>query len=477
MNLSDKCREISRLSDEIMRCGRCGFCQNVCPVYQVTGHESGVARGRNMCAKELVVGSLELSRENEAFFTECLLCRACVDSCFSGVKTDEIVLAGRRALRRARGTSPVHKYIFETLLPDHRKLGKLIRLASSTHRLISAEIVSALRMFGWLGVPKAQHAARTLAQTGSFLNDIPQQFLRERFSASPGLFQENRGHDAASCPRFSQAHPSGVGDGAALFIGCGVNFMFPHVGEATATVLRALGYEVTIVDHGCCGLPAYTHGALYAATRMATMNIRAFSSLREHIVVTDCSSCASFLKEYPQLLSLGSEGDTQLLKEAGQFSARVRDITEVLGDRRGGCEAAYSQRKWGQTRHIGSVPIFSEGRFMRVTFHDPCHLSRHQKLSRLPRMTLRSLPGADFVDMKEADWCCGGAGAFAVEHPDLSLKILERKVENISASGADVVATTCPACLMQLRSGLSATRSKTRAMHLVEVVRECLRHA
>jgi glycolate oxidase iron-sulfur subunit len=113
-----------------------------------------------------------------------------------------------------------------------------------------------------------------------------------------------------------------------------------------------------------------------------------------------------------------------------------------------------------------------------VTFHDPCHLSRHQKLSLQARKILRSLPGIEFIEMREADWCCGGAGAFALEHPNLSLQILERKVRNIEQSGADIVATTCPSCMMQLRSGLiraenGATR-QVQVMHVVDLLRKVI---
>jgi glycolate oxidase iron-sulfur subunit len=429
----EKYRELTDLSDEIMRCGRCGFCQSVCPVYDVTGDERGVARGRNMYARELVSGTVNHSRKNETFFSECLLCRACVETCFSAVKTDEIVLAGKRSQRRTQGISPLHKYIFEELLPDHTKLGRFIRLLKIPHRIGLFHLVPGLSLFGWLGA--------SVNRIGKISRDIPDKFLHERLAG--------RKADVREAKR------------AMLFIGCGTNFMFPHVGEATIMILEKLGYEVDVVDHGCCGLPAFAHGESAAVSHLARNNIRAFSRERDCIIVTDCSSCASFLKDYPKHLSINDEAGKESISEAERFSARVRDMTELLAT-----EEAM-QCLWHEK--TGSA----EQR-QSMSFHDPCHLSRYQNLSSQARQVLRSIPDTKFIEMKQADWCCGGAGAFAFEQPQLSLKILEKKIQNIKSSGADTILTTCPSCLMQMESGIREARLETNIRHLVEVFCERL---
>jgi glycolate oxidase iron-sulfur subunit len=421
--------ELNRLSDEITRCGRCGFCQSVCPVYQVTAHEEGVARGRNMFARELLSGKLAISRENEGFFTECLLCRACVQMCFSSVKTDDIVLAVRRASRRVRGISRIQEHIFDHLLMDHRRLGRAIRFAAAGRSAGALKLAQALDVFGWYG--------GRFRRLDEFLSRIPEQSLRERLAARR-ISPRNRKE-------------------AVLFIGCGVNFMFPEAGEATALVLEKLGYRLTVADNCCCGLPAYVSGAVEAAQRLMAKNIEAISD-SDALIITDCSSCASFLKKYPDIAA-ECGGDEVLVERARHFSSRVRDVTEVLAE---SAPALSSMRK-----------ITSKA--LRVTFHDPCHLSRHQELSLAARETLRSLANVDFVEMKEADWCCGGAGAFAFEHPALSLKILERKMRNIAATGADIVATTCPSCMMQLRPARQSGNLQVR--HVVEIARDFLQKA
>ncbi len=425
--VEEKYRELAELEEEIARCGRCGFCQEVCPVYQVSSDESGVARGRNMYASGLVSGGLEMSPRDEAFFSECLLCRACVDMCFSGVRTDEVALAGRRCHRRIHGTSPIHRYIFERLLPDHRKLGKLVRLVRATGRAAAA-----LRMFGWFGVG--------LARAERFAGEIPREFLRERLA--------RKGARGAASKT------------AMYFIGCGINFMFPHVGEATIAVLETLGYEVIVVEHGCCGLPAFSHGEYEAARKLALGNIEAFSDAQDCLIVTDCSSCASFLKDYPRLFAADDAEDEARRSRAERFSACVRDATELLSDS--------AESLWPATGGAAD-------RLQKVTFHEPCHLGRHQRLGDHAREVLRAMPAVDFVEMKEAAWCCGAAGAFAVEHPRLSLSILERKVRHAELCGAETVATTCPSCLMQIGGGLSDAGLKVDARHLTEIARDTLR--
>jgi len=428
----EKYRELADFSEEIMRCGRCGFCQSVCPVYDVSADERAVARGRNMYAKGLISGTLKHTRENNAFFSECLLCRACVETCFSAVRTDEIVLAGRRSRRRLSGISPLQKYVFERLLPDHTKLGRFIRLLKASRWIGSPQIEPALRLFGWLGA--------SIARTEQIVREIPDEFFRERLA--------RRGATARAKKQ------------AMLFIGCGTNFMFPYVGESTVMALESLGYETTVVEHGCCGLPALAHGELAAAKHLALKNMRAFSDETNCIIVTDCSSCASFLKNYPKLLSIDDSGQTSVY-EPEQFSSRVRDIVELLA-------------LDGLDQILGSRKAGSATPKQTVSFHEPCHLSRYQNISHLARDALRSLPGIDFVEMKRADWCCGGAGTFALAHPELSRRILEKKIQNVKSSGAGTIFTTCPSCMMQIKAGIDDANLHVRMAHLVEAFREFL---
>jgi glycolate oxidase iron-sulfur subunit len=163
--------------------------------------------------------------------------------------------------------------------------------------------------------------------------------------------------------------------------------------------------------------------------------------------VTDCSSCAAFLKKYPTLF-----GDNDARRGVAVVqAARVRDLLQVL---RPG------------TADLCATP----GDRIVATYHDPCHASRGQGLVRDPRELLRTLPGLEFREMAEADWCCGGAGSYALAHFDLAQQVLERKIDNVERSGATLLVTSCPACIIQLRYGVRLRGLPVRVCHVAELV-------
>jgi glycolate oxidase iron-sulfur subunit len=206
---------------------------------------------------------------------------------------------------------------------------------------------------------------------------------------------------------------------------------------------------VEVLDNCCCGLPAMTYGDSKAARKMAGRNLRTIDCSRFDAVVTDCSSCASFLKKYPQLFATGEASHLQ----AKDLASRVKDLVQLLGT---GAAAADS-------RQPRVHPLV-------VTYHDPCHARRGQNLIREPREILKSLPGVEYREMPEADWCCGGSGSYALFHYDLSRKVLERKIDNVVKTGADTLVTSCPACIIHLSYGLRLRRLPVRVLHISEAI-------
>ena len=232
----------------------------------------------------------------------------------------------------------------------------------------------------------------------------------------------------------------------AYFVGCGVNHLLPEIGEATVNLLEVSGYGVSVSRSYCCGLPSYANGDLDTARRLARGNLRLFKNKNVASVVTDCASCSSFLKGYTELLA----DDPAFGPLAAKFSGKVLDITEFLAGVSPEPQAA-------------QLPI-------TVTYHDPCHASRYQGLRAEPRKILRSIPGLMFVEMQEADWCCGGAGTYGVKHPDLSDRILGRKMENVARTGAEFLVTSCPSCILQLSYGLRRHNLPMKVLHLSQVL-------
>lgn len=402
--------------DELLRCNKCGFCQAACPVYRITGREGSTARGHNAIARAMLEGRLELGPDIARDLTECLLCRACFANCFSAVKTDEVVLKARADYSAHFGLPKVQKILFHKVLAD-----------PSVGRLYLKPLFAS----------RGSAFLKGLRKAGIFKYFLP------RFDSAMELIGEPKGDfllDALMGRRFEPHSKARLK--VAYFVGCGLNYVLPRVGLATLRGMVRAGIEVEVAENGCCGLPAFVHGDLWAARSSAKRNLEVFKDLKVERIVTDCASCYSFLKSYGSLV--GTE-------EAGQFALRVEEFSRLMLDLK---PAALGDLKFNA----------------RVTYHDPCHGSRYEDLRSQPREILKMVPGVDFVEMPEADWCCGGAGSYAVEHMALSRQILKRKIAKAGMAQADVIATSCPACIMQLSYGAKAHGLKAEVLHLSEVL-------
>jgi glycolate oxidase iron-sulfur subunit len=238
----------------------------------------------------------------------------------------------------------------------------------------------------------------------------------------------------------------------AYFVGCAGNLIFPEIGESVVGLLNHYGVEVVIPKtQMCCGTPIFNSGDFTGAAYFARRNLRAFEDLGVDAIITACGSCG---------LSWRQEWSEQLGVEVPEsISSKVYDIAEFLTDCLG----------------IDVVDAVSE-RNLRLTYHDPCHLARGMHVTTQPRKLLSSLPGVELVEMNESDKCCGGGGAFSIYHPDLSRAVGKHTAESIAKSGADVIVTGCPSCIMQLDEMLYLAKSPRPVTHtacmLWEGVRE-----
>lgn len=244
-------------------------------------------------------------------------------------------------------------------------------------------------------------------------------------------------------------HPGDLEDAdrtVAYFVGCGTNYALPYVAYSTVRVLKAAGCSVRILDNVCCGLPPFSYGDLDAARELARRNIEVMAEMEVDAIVTDCGSCSSFLKEYPDLFM-----DDPLYKEkASTVRPKLKALSEYLGE-------------------IG-IPELPGSLDARVTYHDPCHMSRYQNLANEPREIISRIPGIEYQELPEAGWCCGAAGTYNISYYGQSMQVLDRKVENIKKTGADIVVTTCPACNIQLAHGLRRHGLGCEVLDLAELV-------
>ncbi len=412
--------KIAEQEETLALCNRCGFCQVACPTFRATGQETGVARGRVALLRALNEGRLEWSEDLEGPLFACLLCGACTTNCFPSVPTAELIVDAREEYLEKVGRKRIHTLLFEKLLPypDRlRRVARSIALGKNSGLSSVARALGLLRIFG-----------RDFPKSEKIIGRMPGHALREKFP--PG-------------PLEGRATSLRIG----YFVGCGMEIMNPLAAEASLDLLRVTAREVHVLENVCCGLPAGSYGDRKAARNLAARNLKVMSARPLDLIVTDCSSCASFLKEYPALFE---DGDP-LKKESRGVASRVRDMVE----------------------HALALPppsLETEERIV-VTYHDPCHAVRGQNLVEPPRKALQSLSGVEFREMPEADWCCGGAGSYALSHFEIAMKVLERKIDNVEKTGADVLATSCPACMIQLSYGVRRRGLPIRVCHLSELIR------
>ena len=414
--------QLQFVHDEVSKCNKCGFCQAHCPIYDITKNERSVARGHNAHVRKLIEGDLILNKDFKDPLFECLLCRSCVANCFPAVRTDKNVVAGRAEYLKRVGQPKLMKYLIHQLLPSHERLAGYVRLAAYGKNSRIGEFTKALGILKWFG--------KDFDKVEGIIQKLPTTFFRERI---PELVLE------AEQPTMRIAY----------FVGCGFNFVLPHVSEATVEMLVCHGAKVSVANNCCCGLPAYGYGDLEAAREMARKNIEVLEALDSDLVVTECGSCSAFLKEYNELF----EDEPRMRDRAERLAKRVKAFSEFICDKPVSFDPATS------------APV-------KVTYHDPCHMSRYQGIVKEPRAILKGLPGVEYVELPEADLCCGAAGTYNVLHYEQSMHILDRKMGHLKETGAEVLTTECPGCLIQLSYGVRRAGIPVRVVHIGQLLSE-----
>ncbi len=408
------------LTIEAGRCMKCGFCMSTCPVYNVDHIESHVARGRNMLIAWMGDNEIATNGSYRKALYYCLLCGRCEAVCPARIPSPSITMKARGALVREKGLSWLQRFVYRGVLK---------------HRPLTA------RALGWVsrlpGISKEDGGPlRHLADSASVLSG-------------------NVHVPSLSVPFLSKRLPNRIyppdgtrtrGQEVAFFPGCAFEFFFADAGEDTAMALANAGFEVAYPEGlGCCGLAVNNAGDMETARAMAMHNIDLLSGF-DHIV-TGCATCGSALKDYGQWF----DEDDPYYARAQIFSGRVHDLSEFLVA--SGFEAA----------DMNCSPS-------RITYHDPCHLKWHQGVSDAPRNILHSMKGVEFVEMVGADMCCGLGGMFGITHRDVSLSIQAKKMEAIGKTGADMVVTSCPGCMIQLMDGIRRHNLKVEVVHISRLI-------
>jgi glycolate oxidase iron-sulfur subunit len=422
----DRYEQIRRFEADLSQCMKCGFCTFWCPVYQEELVESSVARGKNMMIRGLLAGELEYTDEFADRLNKCTLCMVCTTNCPAKANIPNVIVAARADTVRAKGLKFPSNVIYRWLLPHRTLFGNVVRLAS---------------WFQGIFLPKTKGTIRHLPLFLSALGrgrNIPQiapKFLRQMVPV-------------VNKPPSRVKTKMRVG----YFSGCMTDFAFPQLGKRIIDFLTRNGVEVWLPrEQGCCGSPVFRGaGDFETGRKMADANVKAFEDF--DYVVTDCASCASALKEYASFLA-----DTPERKKAyTHFGSKVREISQFLVDVLKLPPSAYKPSP--------------QARGKKVTWHDPCHLSRHLGITSQPRQIIKSIPTVKFIEMSNADRCCGMAGTFSLYYYELSKKIADKKAAAVKASGADIVVSSCPGCEIQLIDSTLRNKVPVKVMHIMELL-------
>jgi glycolate oxidase iron-sulfur subunit len=408
---------------DLDKCVHCGLCLNACPTYRELRVEMDSPRGRIYQMAQVASGAVEIGPSYIEHIDLCLACRGCETACPSGVQYGRLVEAARAEIetkiRRPWTARLLRHLVFRRLLPSRFNLG----LVGALLYLYQASGLK--KLVGMLGL-----LPRRMGEIESLAPEIETPFFFRYYgTVQPAEHrQEHR---------------------VAFLGGCIANISFARLNEATVRVLRKNGCEVSIpAAQGCCGALHVHAGMRDEARTLARRNIDALLDGNYDAIVTNAGGCGSTLKEYGELL----EHDPDYAEKAHKFSALVKDITEFL---------ASIEMNHGLKR----LPIVA-------TYQDSCHLAHGQKIRSAPRKLLGSVPGLELREMPLSDLCCGSAGIYNVMHTDMAMALLRKKMDSVNSTGAQVIITANPGCMLQLAAGVKKFGRGQRVAHVVEILDE-----
>jgi len=406
----------------LYRCVHCGLCLEACPTYRELGVETDSPRGRLYLMRAMVEGRLDLTEGVATHMHRCLVCRACETACPSGVPFGHLMELTRDHIRREMpqpaASSLLRKLILHHVFPHPARLKALGLLGKVYQRS---------------GVQRAVRASGLLPAK-----------LAEAEQLMPAVSEEAFQAPADGWFRSKQAKYR-VG----LLSGCIMSVAFADVDRATVRVLTRNGCDVFVAPaQTCCGALHAHDGDRDTARELARRNVAAFEGAQLDAIIMNAAGCGALMKSYAELL----HDDPKYAQRAAAFATRVKDVTEFLA-------GIDFDRGFGPLKRT-------------VTFQDPCHLAHGQRIREAPRILLRAIPGLRLVEMRDSDRCCGSAGIYNITEPELSRRFMAEKAQSTAETGASVVVSANPGCIIQLQAGLRQRGSQMAVKHIVEILDE-----
>ncbi len=403
------------------QCIHCGLCLNHCPTYRILGTEMDSPRGRIYQVLLADEGRLSIADSFVTHLDRCLGCRACETACPSGVHYGRILERARTEIeqnyRRPLLARLLRRRFYKHTLHEDGELARVARLLRWYQRSGLEKLVRATGILKLLG----------LAEVAKLAPRIDDDFFFSELGTVFPAIGERRGR-------------------VALLAGCIASVAFAELNRATLRVLQHNGVEVHVPKgQRCCGALQAHGGYLEEARQNARRNVEVFLSGDFDAIVTNAAGCGATLKEYDDLLA----ADPQYAARAKEFAAKTKDVTEFL--------AAIGPRP----------PRLKLGK--RVTYQDPCHLAHGQKVRSAPRELLEAA-GAELVEMRHPDWCCGSAGTYNVTQQELASQVLKVKMDEVNETRAEIIATANVGCMLQLRAGVAQRGVAMEVKHVIELL-------
>lgn len=429
MSLDQRSRSIGAPSENALstveaaqlldRCIHCGLCLPACPTYAVFRHEMDGPRGRIALMRGVAEGRIEIEGAFTRHIDLCVGCLACVTACPSGVEYGELLGLAQRSAESVRRRGPLVRFgrwlVFRQLLPHPRRL-----------RLLAAALRLA-RAVGLLALARSRLAPRALRRLADLAPSEPRRTGAVTRRPEPA--------SGAERPRVT------------LFSGCIQEAFFGRVNVATRRLLELAGYDVVRPSgQTCCGALALHCGDERTARELARRNVESFDADGSEAVVTNAGGCGAMLERYPRLL----RGDVEFESRARELASRIHDVAELLE---------------------GSPAALPAGRLeCRVTYTDSCHLRHGQGVAAAPRRLLSAIVGLELVELMHPDRCCGSGAAYNLLESSAADRLLDLKMAEIRASGANLVVSSNPGCQLQLEQGARRAGLDIEVLHLVELL-------
>ena len=413
---------IRELESDISVCVNCGMCQSVCPLFMETGKEFDVARGKLNILQGVADNILDNIKRINFNIEKCLLCGSCADICPRKVDTIGIFLKTRIILKNCIGLSYTKKLLLRKTLNNPFLFDFFIKTAEKMQSILFKNEMQ-----------------------NTISSKIPIPFIQDRHISKIAKKQfHNSSHSKINIK------PKNDKKKISFYIGCLIDNFLPNIAKSSILALKKNGFGISVPKNQvCCGMPSLASGDLKSFNALVEKNISIFKNENSDYILSACPTCTYVIKKIWKEFYVGDEN---IKKEIKTISKKIMDINAFFVCQLNLC--ASKKKKKEATL---------------ITYHDSCHLKKSLHIEIEPRILIQSNNNYEFVEMESPDKCCGMGGSFSLQFYNISKKITKKKIQLIEDSKAKIIATACPACIIQLQNFLSKTASKKLVKHTMEI--------